>query len=353
MRLPALPPTARRILGFTAVGAVLGGAWGHMMGMADGLPFFCLTGVPRGVITGVLITGILFSFELGLVQPATARWRRLPFLVHLVAKTAIYLVIILFGLVVGARLFPAPSEIGVALPIERADVLFAFAAVLAVRFVDDVNHLLGQNVLLAFVTGRYHRPRLEQRVFLFIDIEGSTALAERLGELAFHRLVSRFVADVSDPIARAHGEIHRYVGDELIATWKLGDGIAEARCVRACFDALDRLAELAPAYRQEFGATLACRAGLHCGPVVAGEMGTVKKEIVLLGDTVNTAARIEEFCRQSGHRVLASADLVDRVALPPGIGKRPLGALHLRGKESDIVLYALEELPGLGAAIAA
>jgi adenylate cyclase len=353
MRLPPLPPTARRILGFTAVGAVLGAAWGHMMAMADGVPFFCLAGVPRGVVTGVLITGILFSFELGVVQPAAARWRRLPFLIHLAAKTAIYLVIILFGLVVGARLFPAPAEVGVALPVARGDVIFAFAAVLACRFVDDVNDLLGQNVLLAFVTGRYHRPRLEQRVFLFIDIEGSTALAERLGELAFHRLVSRFVADVSDPIVKAKGEIHRYVGDELIATWRLADGIAEGRCVRACFAALDRLAELAPAYRRDFGAAVACRAGLHCGPVVAGEMGTVKKEIVLLGDTVNTAARIEEFCRQSGHRILASADLVDRTTLPPGIGKRPLGALHLRGKESDVALYALEELPGRGVAIAA
>jgi adenylate cyclase len=353
MRLPRLPPTVRRILGFIAVGAVLGGAWGHMMAMADGLPLFCPAGVPRGVVTGVIITGILFSFELCLVQPATARWRRLPFLVHLAARTAIDLVIILFGLVVGARLLPSPAEVGVALPVERGDVLFAFAAVLAIRFVDDVNHLLGQNVLLDFVTGRYHRPRLEQRVFLFIDIEGSTALAERLGALAFHRLVSRFVADVTDAIAAARGEIHRYVGDELIATWKLADGIAEGRCVRACFAALGRLAELAPAYRREFGAAVACRAGLHCGPVVAGEMGTLKREIAFLGDTVNTAARIEEFCRQSGHRVLASADLVDRVELPPGIAKRPLGALHLRGKESDVALYALEELPDRGTAIAA
>jgi len=47
--------------------------------------------------------------------------------------------------------------------------------------------LLGQNVLLNCITGHYHRPRPEQRVFLFIDIEGSTTLAERLGDLAFHR----------------------------------------------------------------------------------------------------------------------------------------------------------------------
>lgn len=52
-------------------------------------------------------------------------------------------------------------------------------------------------MLLNCITGHYHRPRPEQRVFLFIDIEGSTNLAERLGDLAFHRLVDRFVIDLS------------------------------------------------------------------------------------------------------------------------------------------------------------
>src|SRR5215469_1669760 len=75
------------------------------------------------------------------------------------------------------------------------------------------------------------RPRLEERVFLFIDIEGSTALAERLGEFAFHRLINRFVVDISEQIMAAYGEIHRYVGDKLIASWKLADGVAAAHCV--------------------------------------------------------------------------------------------------------------------------
>ena len=137
-----------------------------------GAPLLGFRGLPRGVITGVAIIGALFFFELGWARPAMARLRRLPFLPHLAIKTVIYLVIVLAGLAIGARLFPAPEEIGDRLPIWRQDVLFAFAVVLAIRFIDDINHLLGQNVLLNFVTGRYHQPRLEQRVFLFIDIEG-------------------------------------------------------------------------------------------------------------------------------------------------------------------------------------
>ena len=52
-------------------------------------------------------------------------------------------------------------------------------------------------------------------------------------------------------------------GDELIATWKLADGLADARCVRACFAALARLEREAPAYQREIGAVVTFRAGLH------------------------------------------------------------------------------------------
>ena len=77
-------------------------------------------------------------------------------------------------------------------------------------------------------------------------------------------------------------------------------------------------------------------------------MGSVRKEIVFLGDTVNTAARIQELCRQTGDRVLASADLIDRLELPPGIAKRSLGDLRLRGKGADLALYALTKTPPRG-----
>jgi adenylate cyclase len=76
--------------------------------------------------------------------------------------------------------------------------------------------------------------------------------------------------------------------------------------------------------------------------VVIGELGIVKMEIALLGDTMNTAARLQQACRDTGQRVLASAALVDRLAsLPPGIAKRSVGRLRLRGKENEIEIYVL------------
>ncbi len=133
------------------------------------------------------------------------------------------------------------------------------------------------------------------------------------------------------------------MGDEVIATWRLAPGVNESACVRACFAALDRLRKEAPAYEREFGLVADFRAGLHCGPVAVGELGYLKKEIALIGDTMNTAARIQQTCRETDNRVLASSALLDRLAtLPPGVTQRRLGALEMRGKERALELHVLE-----------
>jgi len=62
----------------------------------------------------------------------------------------------------------------------------------------------------------------------------------------------------------------------------------------------------------------------------------------MLGDTMNTAARIEEMCRSTGHNFLASAAVLDAISrLPPGVKAEPLGDVTLRGREADIQLFAL------------
>jgi adenylate cyclase len=342
MTFPRLPGPYRHILWATALAAVLGAAYAEMNVLERGGRVLAVYGLTRGALTGAVIGSVLTSFDAFVLRgPLGAPLRRAPFTVHVAVRTGVYLIVILLALKLGASVFPSPGERG----IESSDVLFSLAAAFVFAFIQDVNSLLGQNVLVNFITGRYYAPRVESRVFLFIDMEGSTGLAERLGPLAFHRLLNRFVLDLTQPIVAARGEIHRYVGDELIATWKLEDGNTNGGCVAACFAAIDQLARHAPDYRREFGVAVAVRAGLHCGPVVTGEMGSVRKEIVFLGDTVNTTARIQELCRQTGDRVIASADLIDRLELPTGVVKRSLGDLRLRGKGADLALYALTKTP--------
>jgi adenylate cyclase len=329
-----LPMIAR----LTLIGAVLGAAYGYVSTAGDHVGGI---GLVRGALSGLLIALSLSSLDTFVLLPPGSRLSRAPFLLNVGARTLIYLAIFLAGIAIGQLLLPNHSSHRV-VSISRADILFCFAVMLVVTFLFEVNRMIGHNVLLAFVTGRYHRPHVEERVFLIFDMKGSTAAAERLGEVGFHRLLSRLVTDLSSSVVLERGQIHKYAGDELIATWLLVDGVKGARCLGACFRAIGKLKALAPDYEHEFGQRVELRAALHCGPVVAGEMGSVKKEIVLLGDTLNTAARIVDACRSTGETVIASKALLDRLVVPAGLRARPLGAVPLRGKGRPVELVALD-----------
>jgi adenylate cyclase len=121
--------------------------------------------------------------------PYSGRLAHAPFLVYLTVRSLIYLAVILGVLAVAAWLLPSPNDsLGLLTDIVPVSIVvsFGFNAVAA------VNRLLGPGVLVAFVAGRYHRPRREERVLLFIDLADSTGTAEELGEVSnvsqrFHR----------------------------------------------------------------------------------------------------------------------------------------------------------------------
>ncbi|HLW91321.1 MAG TPA: adenylate/guanylate cyclase domain-containing protein [Roseiarcus sp.] len=335
------------ILRITLIGALAGATCGYFATSAAGGAG--VYGFERGLLIGGVIGGLLSSLNIFVLEAPIRRSgvRRAPFLAHVALKSLIYLSVFLFAAWIGQRLVPIPGFGG--FEIGLRDLLYFIAISFVVSFLFDLNSLLGQNVLLSFVTGRYFQPRVEQRIFLMIDMKNSTAAAERLGEVQFHRLLNRFVGDLTGPIVIWKGQIHKYVGDELIVTWPLAAGLKEARCLRACFGAIRRLAELGPLYEREFGLQVDLRAGLHCGPVVVGEMGTIKKEIALLGDALNTAARIVDSARDIGAPVIVSAALLNQLKVPPGIAARALGPIQLRGKKSPVELFALEASPSAAA----
>ena len=93
-----------------------------------------------------------------------------------------YLAGILMGLAVSAWLVRESAESEPL--IERGGLIFSLVLSLGFNLLYGVNDLLGQGVLFNFVAGRYRRPRVEERVLLFIDMESSTAIAERLGARA-------------------------------------------------------------------------------------------------------------------------------------------------------------------------
>jgi adenylate cyclase len=200
---------------------------------------------------------------------------------------------------------------------------------IAMIFALQMNRMIGANVLRYFMAGRYHRPIAEERIFLFLDLEKSTTLAERLGSARYFELLRRFVDDLTDPIVASR------------VTWSLADGVRDANCVRCFFWARDALAREAARYTRDFGTVPRFRAGLHGGTVTAGELGDLRRQIVFVGDILNTAARLEEYAKRTGLELVVSDALLKRLELPPGVLARRCGELELRGKEAPVAAYSL------------
>jgi class 3 adenylate cyclase len=212
-----------------------------------------------------------------------------------------------------------------------------FSVSLFVGAIFEFRRMVGGRVLGSFLLGTYHRPRRERRIVMFLDIADSTALAERLGELRVHDLITRFFSDIDQPIADYDGEVHAYVGDEVIVTWPLSeDPERNARPLRCFFAIEERMIELAPSYAEEFGVAPRFRAGLHAGPVVVSECGIAKRQIAYFGDTMNVAARLCEHCKIAGETLVASTDMMRSAVVPQGLSIGRRASLMLRGRRTPV-----------------
>jgi adenylate cyclase len=174
-------------------------------------------------------------------------------------------------------------------------VAIGFLISLIVSVITVIGRLVGAPMLLSVVLGTYHRPARRQLIVMFLDIAGSIRLAEEMGELRVHDLITRFFFDIDEPISDNGGAVHAYVGDEVIVTWPLTqDRARNARCLNCFFGSETKMAGLSAEYEREFKTTPMFRAGLHCGPVIVSECGDAKRQLAFFGDTMNVAARLCE-----------------------------------------------------------
>jgi adenylate cyclase len=188
--------------------------------------------------------------------------------------------------------------------------MYSVVGVLTMRIV----HFIGLENLFHLMVGTYHRPVQERKILLFLDINGSTALSERLGALSMRSFVGKFLVDVSQPVTDHGGEIYLYKGDGLIAMWNWSaatKGDAILKTVDAMFNAIKRNEV---AYKRLFDVVPSFRIGIHGGDVVVSEQGDTKRSIGVYGDTINIAARMEEAARALGVRCVLSGAVADSLA---------------------------------------
>ncbi|MBI1208678.1 MAG: hypothetical protein GC191_15510 [Azospirillum sp.] len=338
MLSPLVKKELGRIAAMVAVAAVGGGLYGMAaarISLTDGL----INGISDGALIGFALSvfeGLLLNSKFGEAV------ERQPLIL------IIGLRILVYGAVILAVLAEVWDSTGRSLAVLIHDpsfiraVWFSFGFATAINFVMTVYRLLGRRALINFLLGRYSYAREENRFLLFVDLTGSTALAERLGNLGYHRFLRSFMGDVSAAVAATRGEIHEFVGDGVVITWPAETGARQARPLRCVFAIADRIAARQDRYVRGFGDIPRFRAGLHLGVVVAGEMGTFRRQIVLIGEAMNTAARIEQASRSLGRPILASRPALDALALPPDLVAQSLGPIALRGKAGAVELFAID-----------
>src|SRR5262249_51255040 len=153
----------------------------------------------------------------------------------------------------------------------------------------------------------------EERIFMFLDMKSSTTIAEHLGHVHFYRLLNELFHEISQPVLQTKAEIYQYIGDEVVLTWEVADGLANSNCLKAFFMFQESLLRNRSNYQKTFGVEPEFKAGLHFGKVISAQIGDLKREIVYNGDVLNTAARIQDECNKYGRDCLVSGILMNRL----------------------------------------
>lgn len=335
-----LPRKARFLIFMLVVGAIIGLIITGLVSLMINEKFDAQAAFV-GLRNGISISA-LFWVYLAVVEPAGfgKYLKRRPFILSAVIRGMIFSGLITIGLVVnrlvavwlwGEPGWPAYFLDGSLLREAGLSLVFS----LVVIFLLDVSKLIGPRVLTNIVLGRYHQPVREDRAFMFLDVRGATALAERIGDERTHEFLTRFFFDIDPIILRWDGEVVTYLGDGVMITWPLEEALDRSSPLEFLADVMGWVVANAPKYQEKYGAIPTFRAGLHGGDVVAGECGSSKREIAYVGDVVNIAARLEQACKRTRYVALASAEMVRRMALPEGMVIDRLGAMRLRGREQQ------------------
>jgi adenylate cyclase len=331
-----------RNLRLLAVVAVASAAGGVIFVFARG--FTSPAGIAAGIVYGLMIALPLASISLFLLQGPMRGWLgSLSFTADLVVRSAIYAAVIvpiqffqLGGRIAGTPLDPSQKNVWIATG-------YSVALLVLANLVFGIANIIGPRAFRNFITGRYHSPIEENRFVLFVDIAGSTGLAERLGGVGIHRFLDRTFRLLTVAVVDYRGEVLGYVGDEVIVTWQESSGAIDCRPLR-CFMAMrEELAHASNQMEREFGAAPRIRGSLHFGPVIIGEIGDVKRAIVFNGDVMNTTARLEELSRNVEGGFLASRAAMQRFNSAPPFPVHDLGQLPIRGRADGI------DVVGIGA----
>jgi adenylate cyclase len=217
----------------------------------------------------------------------------------------------------------------------RAEVLRADLA----RYVSpDVARALAERAPAGF-----GEPATRHVAVLFADIVGFTGMTERLPPERTFALLRSFQERSSRIVFRHGGTLDKFLGDGLMATFgalqEEQDG--PARAIACAFELRDEIERWSAKRVGRQAASIRIAIGVHCGPVVVGNLGSEQRiEFTVVGDVVNVASRLEEATRELGC-VLAVSDICLQAAGPARAPDRfdKAAEVQLRGRGASILVH--------------
>lgn len=299
-------------------------------------------------IMTVFITGPILGAVSGSAQILTEEYgykrisfQKLLFLRFIYAILFLVAMILLgyvvYGINIGIGLIDFAFEPG-----SFAIYLYIISVDIFMFILRQVNLFLGNNNLGRLLQGKFYTPHVEERIFMFLDLKSSTEHAEKLGHIEYSKMIQDCFNDLG-VVIKNEAEIYQYVGDEVILTWKLRDGLREQNSINAFFNFKQQINKRQEHYIRNYNFIPHFKAGMHAGLVTVTEVGKYKKEIAYHGDTINTAARIQSKCNELNQDFLTSESLKNELN-NTNFGFIKLGNIKLKGKESETLLYSINKL---------
>ena len=299
-----------------------------------------------GLFVGSLLFGLL---ELYYFQKNTTREK---FWVAILKKISVYS-ILLFALLAGISLLfnSILSDRHVTDPVaweKTRDFISSIAfwhpvlpvllLALVSSFLLQLSERFGTNEMWKMFSGKYFNPKEEQRIFMFLDLNHSTTIAEKLGNEKFYGFLNDFFHDIASVITQHKGEVVEYVGDLVVISWTFSEGAFETRCLNCYRDFEKVIRRKRETYITRYGTVPEFKAAVHCGDVMIGEMGKIKKSIKFSGDVLNTTARVEKVCSTIGAKLVITDKLRNILSDPP-YSLEKVSNVSLKGKKVPIDVY--------------
>lgn len=308
---------------------------------------------PTRALRLIIIFGPLAGVLFGLAQIKIERrlYRRIPLwrleLYGLISNVIIMLLmfILAFFLIKDTLGFIEPIGFWQFLKNPSAILIFFYSVFVnfVLAILRQINLFLGDGNLWRLLRGDFYTPRVENRVFMFVDLKSSTRIAEELGHIRYSQFIQDCFFDLQ--VVQEHeAEVYQYVGDEAVLSWKSNSKMDYNICLNAFWAFQDQLKKRETDYLTKYGLIPIFKASINEGEVTVAEVGEIKREIAYHGDTINITARIQERCNHYDRILLVSECYYDKIRNKKEYTAELLGEEELRGKHELTKIYAIERL---------